>query len=361
MGISQLDKNFVQYSVNDVPFCLYEVPDWMLEGFPWEKENKKKFCRLPERILPELTDREELITLSKMAAGGVLRFCTDSQAIMLKVIYQNCWLMPHMPSTGRAGFDIVLVENGRERLLCNVKPDPYEVAKGKLDFDFSCTLPQGMHEYKVYFPLYTGVDSLQLGFSQDARVEKPSVHKTKKPILFYGSSITQGGCASRPSNCHCALVAKEIDAEQINLGFSGNAQGELCIAKEIAKLSLSCLVMDYDYNAPTEEHLQKTHEPFFKAVREMQPDLPVVFISRPYANVNEFTTTLYRRNIILSTYLHALENGDRHVYFIDGMRFFDEIDREHATVDLCHPNDLGFYFMAKHITPVVKEALNLKI
>ena len=184
-----------------------------------------------------------------------------------------------------------------------------------------------------------------------------SPHRVGKPILFYGSSITQGGCASRPSNCHCALISRWLDAQQINLGFSGNAKGEAFIAEAIAKLSLSCFVMDYDHNAPTAEHLQNTHEAFFQIIRKAQPKLPVVFVSRPYGDTGDYENAAKRRDIILNTYLNAKNNGDRYVYFVDGMSFFDEIDREAGTVDLLHPNDLGFYLMAKQIVPVVKEAL----
>lgn len=360
LNIEQLDKNFIQTSVENVTFELREISDWMLEGFPWQAENKTAFVRLPERIFPDLAERKDLISLSKQASGGVLRFTTDSKTLLLKGKYREIAVMPHMPLSGSAGFDIVVLENGKERLLTNFKPNALDVMNQRNEFEYSCMLPSGTHEYKIYFPLYAGIEWLQLGLTQHARVEKPAMHKTKLPILFYGSSITQGACASRPSNCHCALTAKSIDAEQINLGFSGNAKGELCIAREIAKLSLSCFVMDYDHNAPTEEYLQNTHEPFFQTIRRKQPNLPIVFVTRPYFKSEEYASTLRRREIILRTYTHALKKGDQHVYFVDGMRFFDTINADGASVDLVHPTDLGFYFMTKQIVPIVKEAIEYR-
>lgn len=358
MDISSLDKNFIQYSAENVSFCLCDIPQWMLEGFPWQKENRQAFVRLPERIFPELSERKELIALSKQSGGGVLRFRTDSKALLLKGVYREVAVMPHMPLSGSAGFDIMLLENGKEHLLTNFKPDALCMLNQQNEFAYSCELPSGMHEYKIYFPLYAGIEKLQLGFTQNAKIETPTAHKTALPILFYGSSITQGGCASRPSNCHCALTAKSIDAEQINLGFSGNAKGELCIAREIAKLSLSCFVMDYDHNAPTVEDLAQTHEPFFQTIREKQPDLPIVFVTRPYFEPGQnYAEVCERREIVLSTYTNALKQGDKRVYFADGMRFFDSIKSDCAFVDIFHPNDLGFYFMAEKIIPIVKEAI----
>lgn len=358
MNIEQLDKNFVQTSVENVTFELHEISDWMLEGFPWQAENKTAFVRLPERIFPDLAERKDLISLSKQASGGVLRFTTDSKALLLKGKYREIAVMPHMPLTGSAGFDIAVLENGKECLLSNFKPDALDVMNQRNEFEYSCVLPSGTHEYKIYFPLYAGIEWLQLGLTQHARVEKPAMHKTKLPILFYGSSITQGACASRPSNCHCACTSRQMDAEQINLGFSGNAKGELCIAREIAKLSLSCFVMDYDHNAPTEEDLQKTHETFFQIIHEKQPDLPIVFVTRPYFEPGQkYDDVRKRREIVLRTYTNALARGDKHVYFADGMRFFDAIESDRAFVDIFHPNDLGFYFMAEKIIPIVKEAI----
>ena len=363
MDIRMIDSNFIQHSVQGCDFHVYNLPDWMLEGFPWEKENKKRFCRLPDSILPKLNqpnEGAELISvegLSEMSAGGVLRFCTDSNALLLQGNYRPFEFMPHMPLTGQAGFDVTVLENGRERLLSNLKPETQAISSKNFDFEFSCELCGTMNEYRIYLPLYAGLESLEIGLVPNSELKPAPPHKVSKPILFYGSSITQGGCASRPSNCHCALTARRLDAQQINLGFSGNAKGRTCVAEAIAKLPLSCFVMDYDHNAMTVERLQNTHEAFFQIIRKAQPKLPVVFVSRPQSIIGEYENTVKRRDVILNTYLRAKNNGDRYVYFVDGMSFFDEIDREAGTVDLLHPNDLGFYLMAKQIVPVVKEAL----
>ena len=157
------------------------------------------------------------------------------------------------------------------------------------------------------------------------------------------------------------MLCRKVDAEQINLGFSGSGMGEIAVAKAIAGLDLSVFVLDYDHNAPSADHLEKTHEPFFRAVREANPDLPVIMLSLCDFRMREFRRPKWecrrRREIIRNTYLHAVENGDRNVYFIDGETLFGRKMHDACTVDGTHPNDLGFYRMYKHVLPVLKECL----
>ena len=196
---------------------------------------------------------------------------------------------------------------------------------------------------------------LEIGIPAGYKLEAPTPHKVSKPILFSGSSITQGGCASRPGNQYSSMLCRKLDAPQINLGFSGSGKGEIALAQEIAKLKLSAFVMDYDHNAPDPEHLQKTHEVFFQAIRSVQKDLPVIMMSK--CDYSPTAANDLRREIIRTTSLNAVRNGDKHVYYIDGETLFGKNMRDACTVDGCHPNDLGFFRMYKHVLPVLKKAL----
>ena len=209
-------------------------------------------------------------------------------------------------------------------------------------------------QFILSLPLYAGTDRLEIGVALDAKFEEPTPQKIQKPIVFYGSSITQGGCASRPANNYTTMICRDLDAPQVNLGFSGSGRGEPAVAHAIAKIDASVFVFDYDHNAPTSEHLRATHEPFFKIIREAHPDLPVIFLSRPDTdNGGE------RMEIIRQTYANAVAAGDKNVYFIPGDSLFGPNGLNWCTVDGCHPNDLGFYRMYEKILPVVKQALHM--
>lgn len=148
-----------------------------------------------------------------------------------------------------------------------------------------------------------------------------------------------------------------MDADHINLGFAGNAKGEDEIADYIASLDMSCFILDYDYNAPDAEHLQKTHEPFFLKVREKHPELPIIITSRPNARLKPFAAA--RREIIRETYQHALLRGDQHVFFADGQKMMSLFGADGGTVDNCHPNDLGSACIAKALEDMIREQICL--
>ena len=127
------------------------------------------------------------------------------------------------------------------------------------------------------------------------------------------------------------------------------------MAEYIAGLNMSAFVLDYDHNAPTPEYLAQTHAPFFSTVRKSNPALPVIFMTRPQPNPDK--DDLIRRDIVRHTWEHAVKNGDRNVYFIDGTQMLLTFGGDSGTVDNTHPNDLGFYCMAKAVETVLKAVL----
>jgi hypothetical protein len=143
------------------------------------------------------------------------------------------------------------------------------------------------------------------------------------------------------------MVCRALDAEQVNLGFSGSARGEPEMAELVASLrGLAAFVLDYDHNSPTPEHLVATHEPFFRTVRAAHPGLPVLVLSRPDLWPDSPADVSARRDIVRATVRRARARGDRRVAFLDGARLFGRANRDDCTVDRCHPNDLGFRRMA---------------
>jgi lysophospholipase L1-like esterase len=133
------------------------------------------------------------------------------------------------------------------------------------------------------------------------------------------------------------------------------------MAEYISGLDMKAFVLDYDHNAPSVEHLQETHYPFYEIIRKAQPDLPILMLSKPdfdgrYTEYG-FEMNRKRRAVIEETLRRALENGDQKIRFIDGETFFGDSDRDSCTVDGCHPNDLGFFRMAEKVIPVLKEML----
>ncbi len=347
MKISQIDRNFaVQTSLNidnirfhniqDAPFFVYGV---FLEN--------GKYRRLPEQVAKTVS--EGVYNLHTHTAGGRVKFITDSSFVAIKAVMPSVGKMPHFALTGSAGFDLYV---GKKEEYCASFVPPFNISDGYervIHFDHSAE-----REITINFPLYSSVADLYIGLDENAVVKKSSGYKHKKPIVFYGSSITQGGCASRPGNAYESIVSRALQTDYINLGFSGSAKAEDAIAQYIKDLDMSVFVYDYDHNAPTLQHLEDTHQKMFLTIRENNPELPILILARPAYNLNEAEKK--RLAIIEKTYTDAVAAGDRNTYFIDGPTLM-KYAKNDGTVDGCHPNDLGFHSMAKVLIRQLKSLI----
>lgn len=363
MKIEDIDKNFKTAELEGQPIRFYNAhtAPFSVEGFPWRNDGDLTFFRLP-RTLTKDEVNEGALYLCNNTAGGVIRFRTNSKyvAIRAKLVYSGD--MNHMPRAGSAGFDVYAGTGVKAIHVGGVRPNRDQETVEQL----LCAYPnprKKLVDYALNLPLYGGCEAIEIGIDPDAKLLPPSKHKFDLPILFYGSSITQGGCASRPGNAYPSRLCRALKAPQVNLGFSGSGRGEIAVANAIASVPLSAFVMDYDHNAPSVEHLEATHEPFFKAIRAAQPELPVIFMSKcdiwfEYGEDNPgVKENRQRRDVIRKTYENAVKAGDKNVYFIDGDTLFGTSERTACTVDGCHPNDLGFERMYRAVLPVLKKAL----
>ncbi len=329
----KIDKNVALYTIPSEPFDLY--------GISYINE-EKRFARLPKDLVK---DYPSLDFLRKHTSGGRIRFSTDSDFLTLKIDYPTIEQMKHMPCTGTSGFALFEERENKEPFfLCNFCPDPHET--NIHPYVQTCPLPKGKRNYILYFPLYQAVNSLIIGVNANAYLGHGLSYEKVLPILYYGSSITQGGCATRPDLSYQAMISKWNNVDFINLGFSGNAKGEQFMAEYLSHIPCSIFVMDYDHNATDIEYLKTTHSSFYKTYRKFNPTTPVIFISKPDADHD--ANAKKRTSIIRSTYLTAKADGEN-VYFINGKEFYGKKDREFFAVDGCHPNDIGFYKMAQRI------------
>ena len=350
MGIKNIDKNFVLYNTS---YCengmdYYAIPNANFDLYGVFFDGNNGFLRMPLDIATSVSDGVR--QLCNNTTGGRVRFATNSDNFEIKVTYDEFWPMQHMPIVGQGGFILIEEKNDGTRHIVRILPPDFSDAKG---YTASTKLKgEGMRNYILYFPLYNEVKSLTIGLDAGAIVEKGYKYKDIKPILYYGSSITQGGCASRPDNSYQAIIEKWNNIDFINLGFSGNGMAEDSMVDYLTKIDCSLFVCDYDYNAPDVEYLKNTHYKLYKNYRKVRKDTPILFLSKPDLwdeDENE------REAVIFETYQKALSEGDKNVYFIDGRTFYPEFVRDNCAVDGCHPNDLGFYYMASKIYEKMKE------
>lgn len=333
--VSKVDKNFkIESKINIDDICFHSVEESPFKVCGIFKENGK-YRRMPEAVARNVS--EGVYTLHTNTAGGRVRFMTDSPYIAVHADMDSLCKIPHFSLTGSAAFDLY----AEKRFIKTFIP-PYEAETGyESVIKFENALER---EITIDFPLYSNVRDLYIGLKEGASLREAKPYKNKKPIVYYGSSITQGGCASRPGMSYPAIISRMFDYDYINLGFSGSAKAEDEMAEYIASLDMSLFVYDYDHNAKTIECLAKTHEKMFQTIRKKQPQLPIVILPRPKYFLSEGEKK--RRDIIETTYKNAAGAGDKNVYYID-CETLCEFCKGEGTVDNCHPTDLGFHSMAQ--------------
>lgn len=357
MDITKIDKNFNMVEVKEFSSNVFDLPNEKFTLLGGYFDKKEGFIKMPSQLTKEISSG--VAWGAKCTAGVRVLFSTDSKTIEISGTITAKCLMNHMAFVGSAGFTLCEIINGKEIYDCNLLPS--------MDMETSDFTAQGilkgkkLRNYVLYFPLYSGVSKLSIKLEKHSKVTPYNKYLDIKPMLYYGSSITQGGCASKANNCYQALVSEWTNLDYYILGFSGNAKGEEKMADFLAKFDCSVFVCDYDYNAPTVEHLQNTHLLIYKKFRSLakNKNTPIVFISKPDGFRNNLDKKRYE--IIKSTYDYARAQGDQNVYIIDGATIYPKKIREHCSVDGCHPTDLGFYFFAKKVYKVIKSILEKQI
>jgi len=331
----------VFYNVKESPFTIYGL---------YRPTAEPVFKRIPDELS---TVSDGVAYLYRNTAGGRVRFATNSPYVIIAMKTHKVHKVSHMTLMAHAGFDLYEdFADGSSQYVHSFIP-PADMTAG-YESKYHCP-DEMLHHYTLNFPLYNDVDELLIGIKEGSTLSEGLPYDGKLPIIFYGSSITQGGCTSRPGLAYEATICRRLNRDYLNMGFSGSAKGEPRLAEYFATLPMSMFVCDYDYNAPSAEHLEATHYPFYEIIRAKNPTVPYLMISRHTAHRSENADR--RREVIRASYERAKANGDENVYFLDGDSFFPDECRDSCTVDTIHPNDLGFYFMARAIGDALAKIL----
>ena len=304
-------------------------------------ESEKRYTRIKSNVLDSFDSVFK--TLNANTAGGRIRFKTDSPYIALYVKQENNIQLNMMTLCAQSGFDIY-----------------------KEDFFFGTYLPKTnakngfcdvvetngeMGEYTINFPLFDNVCELYIGLKGESEILPATPYKNEGlPVVFYGSSITEGASASRPGNTYTAIFSRDTGLDYLNLGFASKCKGEKEIANYIKDLDMSAFVYCFDHNAKSAEELESRHFDFYKTIRDNNQNLPIIIVSAPDNSDNPKYSD--RKKVVEETYKKAKAKGDN-VYFIDGATLYGTHPFD-ATIDGIHPNDLGFFSIAKRIIETFK-------
>lgn len=315
--------------------------------------NRDDYVRMPPEIVASVTDW--LFDLNKHTSGGRVCFITDSDYIGVDVSLRYVNHCPNMNSGCCSGIDAYVLTDGDSEYRLNCTFLPSKVCD--TFYKSVAELPKGRKKIIMNLPLYSGLNSLKIGLQKGALLEKFNPYKNLPPIVYYGSSITQGACASRPSNSYQSIISRRNFIDFINLGFSGSCKGEKVMVDYIASLNMSLFVLDFDHNADNPQQLRERHYTAYKTVRDLHPNIPIIIATKPDYENDEHNENEERWKIINANYKRAKCEGDRNVFFIDGRSFYGKKERGLNFADVCHPNDMGLYKMADKFGTLINKLL----
>ena len=334
-----------------------------IEGQGW-REMKAPFDRLPAKAEGKV--RDAVWGLSRQSAGLCARFETDASSIKAKWTLTSANLaMPHMPATGVSGLDLyVRSEDGFWRWLANGRPTAQTNEANLAGNIPPNRRPNTKREFLLYLPLYNGVSSVEIGLPAAATLMTADPYRNedgsaRKPIIFYGTSITQGGCASRPGMVHTAILQRKLEHPVINLGFSGNGKMEPEVVNFIAEIDASCFVIDCLPNIEAREVAERT-EPLVHSLRKAWPKTPILLVEdRTYSDAFLIESKRDRnessRHAFHSAHQRLLGDGVKHLFYLEG-DFLLGSDNE-GTVDSSHPTNLGFLRQADAFEQILRPIL----
>ena len=329
-------------------------PDARLKvcGLPWFDEDKPELRRLPARLKD--TFRPPVWALAQQPSGGRIRFKTDSTKIGIVAQNPDTKTMHHMTTVGQSGFDLYV--DGE--YLNSAWPD----VSGRIVREWSVGTKRESRDITIYLPLYKAVTIMEIVLEKDAKLEPPAPFALPKPVVYYGSSITQGGCAENTGMSCQAIVSRWLNVDFVNLGFSGHGLGDPAVAQAMAEIDAACFVLDYWAN-PTPEVFGETLPGFVNTLRAKHPKTPII-IPGPFYFPAEAVSVESRerqdrkRRIAFEFVEARRKTGDEFIEYLDG---FEMLSRGQADglVDGVHANSLGFYFCARGLEPHLRKALGL--
>lgn len=346
------DPNFRAATVDEESgICWRDAGDdaFTVRGLAWFAENDRRWQRFPDRA--EGLVRPPVWELSRHTAGARVCFRSDTTRFLVEATLLQTNIMSHMPLTGSSGLALYEGEPGQQKPWPVAFPQAGEGSYKRSLFEDA---PKRLRSYTLYLPLYNGLKELRLGLDADAIIEPPPPPVLDKPVVFYGSSITQGGCAHNPGADYPSIIGRLLKLDTINLGFSGNGKGEPEVAELLAEIDAGAFVLDYVANSGP-DGMEATLPTVLNILRAKHPTTPIIIVTRLiYSQVHRqargYEMHERQRDICMGIYCQRRTEGDANLHFIDGNSLIP-FGEDLAYSDGVHPSNQGFGLMAQRMAP----------
>ncbi len=329
-------------------------------GFPvvagqgWHKGLQHFYDRLPAKAKKKV--RKPVWRLAHETSGLQIRFRTNAADIYVRYTVGQKLSYPHMPATGKSGVDLYAMDRSGN---WQWEGGLYQFAD-TIQYHFVHLQGDYSREYHLYLPLYNDVKWLEIGVPDSAKFTALPL-PSKKPIVVYGTSGTQGAVASRPGMSWTNILSRRLYRPVINLGFSGNGRLEKSVADLLTDIDAKIYVVDCLPNVRfcPRDTIATRLANTVTILRNKKPDVPVIIAEDAHATIN----TLNRKRDSIRTMLNKVADsvfaqlkasGMQKIYLLTA----DEIELDiESTVDGHHPNAYGMRLYAKAYNRIIRRLL----
>ena len=350
------------------PWTYVDAQNLRIINHAFAGETERTYARLPRYVKDSIPEGRELWDRQQCSSGIGVRFATNSTRIGCKYTLYWDTHMIHMADTGLKGTDLYILEGDSVWRHVNtnrpyIKKDENGNKTKLVESTYVSNLDGKMHEYVIYFPLYDGIEDFSVKVDSGAVITKgsPEVINANRRIVAYGTSILQGGCASRTGMAATNIIGRELNCEVVNLGFSGEGKQDTYIARAMATIpDVDVFLLDPVPNC-TEMMCDTLTYNFVKTLRALRPDVPIVMLEGPiypYARYDSFfgkylpkKNDAFRRN-----YERLKAENPNNLYYVTS----EGLDgpEDDGTVDGIHLTDLGFLHYANKMIPILRPLLD---
>lgn len=294
------------------------------------------------------------------SAGLAVRFASDSKSIGVQYCLKRNNHMNHMSDCGIKGTDLyVLNDKGRWEFVNALRPANDTLQAGV----YVKNLDGRNHEYMIYLPLYDGIRWMNIAVDRDAKITKPLVDNPKASrgkVVWYGTSILQGGCASRTGMASTNIIQRELGIECVNIATSGQGKMYFPMARALAEIEdVAAYVIDPVPNCTLGMCDTLTCR-FVNIIRKARPDVPIIMVEGPmypYAKHDSYHRDyLPQKNAAFrKCYEQLRKENKKNLYYVtcEGLTG----PEEEGTVDGIHLTDFGFRGYADKLEPVLRKVL----
>ncbi len=352
--VSKLDPAMGGQKGTTTNLTWHNAESWGVEGRCWpDLERKRYYDRLPAGAEGKVTPA--VWALSRHSAGMTVRFKSNATDIHVRYSVMNAILgQTHMPATGVSGVDLYARDSKGKWRWVNV----CKIDKQNMVYPMSEKMTAEPREWMLYLPLYNGMEKLEIGVNEGANFEGIAPAQ-KGLVVFYGTSITHGACASRPGMCHPAILGRRLEKPVVNLGFSGNGKMDAAVGDYLIKLDAAVFVIDClpNMSAPL---VRERCIPLVKQLRAAKPETPIVLVE-DRRNTNSWIHPERDKHhtdnhaALKESFDKLQAEGIKKIFYIPGDNLLGD-DGDGAT-DGSHPNDLGFVRQADVMEPIIRAAL----